>query len=180
MNYLNHWNLTVMQTVRMLWMQHSEWTRMAFTAVIFQNPNEEAVTQRLLRNPIDFGNFLYRFFGWTFANSFTCLLTEHLTLAVALVKASKENKTKEAENISNRLFKNADEISALLAAASPYWFYEEWRAMLYRHLNLASQMAEEDIKGAYAKSIQTYDIFEAEVMQMADMMIKGLPGPILK
>lgn len=159
---------------RLLWLQHSEWTRMAFTAVIFHNPNEEAVVSRLLRNPMDFTDFLITFFGWEFAFAFGELLKEHLSLAIALVRATIANDIEGAEKINKRLFANADEISALLAAASHHWHYDGWRAMLYRHLDLAKEMASEMIEGDYHESIQTYDNFEAEVMLMADMMSKGI------
>ncbi len=174
MDCLNRSCWDIINRVRMLWMQHSEWTRAAFVATIFKNPDEEAVLQRLLRNPADFSSFLYCFFGWQFALSFRNLLTEHLNLAVALVRAAMANDTAEAEMINKRLFKNADELSALMSTASPCWQYYTWRTMLYRHLNLAIQMASEMISGDYKKSVQTYDSFEAEVMSMADLMIKGI------
>ncbi|MDD4334147.1 MAG: acetylglutamate kinase [Desulfotomaculaceae bacterium] len=174
MNHLDRSYLGIVNRVRMLWMQHSEWTRAAFAATIFHNPDEEAVVQRLLRNPVDFSDFLICFFGWQFAFSFRELLTEHLSLAVALVRASMANDTAEAKKTNKRLFANADELSALLSTASPYWQYDVWRTMLYRHLNLAIQMASEIINGDYKKSIHTYNCFEAEVMLMADLMVKGL------
>lgn len=176
MNYLNKCNWEIINRVRMLWSQHSEWTMMAFTAVIFRNANEREVVQRLLRNPDDFGNFLNCFFGQDFAVSFRNLLTEHLSLAIALVIATMKKNTTDAEKIKERLFRNADELSALLSFASPNWHYNEWQTMLYRHLNLAIQMASEMMEGSYGESIKTYDIFEAEVMLMADLMLKGLFG----
>ena len=63
MNYINKAQLSVINKVRMLWMQHSEWTRMAFTSVIFKNPDEEAVVHRLLRDPADSAYFLGQFYG---------------------------------------------------------------------------------------------------------------------
>ena len=158
----------------MLWMQHSEWTRMAFTAIIFKNPDEEEVLKRLLRNPVDFACFLNVFFDKNMVISFENLLTEHLELAGELVRATMDEDTMGAENINERLYENADELSALLALANPYWQYDEWRTMFYKHLDLAKKMASEMIHGDYEESIRTYDHFEAEVMLMADFMIEGL------
>lgn len=174
MNYINKTQLGIINRVRMLWMQHSEWTRMAFTSVIFGNPDEKAVIDRLLRNPMDFAYFLMNFYGDVIGRKFGDLLTEHLSLAVSLVKATVEGDTVKAEQINERLYYNADEISALLASINPYWCYESWRVMFYTHLDLAKKMATEKIDGDYRESINTYDRFEAEVMGMAEMMYQGI------
>lgn len=172
MDCVNKINLN--NEVRLLWMQHSEWTGMAFTSVIFGNPDEEAVIERLLRNPKDFARFLGAFYGDKTARRFGKLLTEHLSLAVALVEVTMAEDAEEADRISAMLFENADEISRLLADINPYWHYESWRNMFYVHLDLAIAMAGQRINGKYRESIHTYDRFEAEVMTMANMMVKGI------
>ncbi len=164
----------ISNSIRMLWMQHSEWTRMAFASIIFKNPDEKEVLQRLLRNPVDFAYFLSNFVGWQTAFSFGDLLTEHLNLATALVRATMSNNTEDAEKINKQLYENADSISALLSSAKPCCNYDEWRTMLYRHLDLAKKMASEMINDDYEESILTYDNFEAEAMLMADMMTECL------
>ncbi len=168
----SHW--CIANRVRMLWMQHGEWIKMAFVAIIFNNPDEERVLQRLLRNPADFARFFDCFFGREFSFSFKRLLTEHLELAAALVRALMANDTQRADKINTKLYKNADDLAAALTSANPYWRYEEWRTMLCRHLDLAKKIASEMINDDYKESIATYDYFEAEIMLMADQMIKGL------
>ncbi|HZJ58109.1 MAG TPA: acetylglutamate kinase [Clostridia bacterium] len=166
--------LNLNNRVRMLWMQHSEWTRMAFTSVIFNNAEERQVVQRLLRNPIDFACFLASFYGEGIGGRFGVLLTEHLSLAVALVRATIAQDTGNAEKIKTKLFHNAEEISAFLASINPYWHYEIWKEMFFIHLDLAIEMAGQQINGEYEESINTYDRFEAEVMEMARMMFQGI------
>lgn len=155
-------------------MQHSEWTRMAFTSMIFKNPDEEAVIARLLRNPADFYYLLRSFFGERAASEFRDLLSEHLILAADLVKATMAGDTNKANSVNTGLYKNADEISGLLSSINPFWNYDEWRNMLYMHLDLAKKMALEMINGNFEDSINTYDNFEAEVLAMADIMARGL------
>lgn len=174
MNCIGSVSMKLSNEIRMLWFQHSEWTRMAFVSVIFENPDESEVINRLLRNPVDFANFLRNFFGDAMATQFCKLLTEHLELAVELVRATMADDQASAEKINKRLYENADEISALLASVNPYWVYECWRRMFYRHLDLAKAMAGQLIDGNYLESIETYDRFEAEVMDMADMMVRGI------
>lgn len=81
--------------------------------------------------------------------------------------------TVRAEVINRKLYDNADEISALLASVTLRWYYECWRMMFYRHLNLAKMMAKEMIDGNHEDSIKAYDIFEVEIMDMVNMMISG-------
>lgn len=166
--------MDLIKCIRTLWMQHSEWTRMTFTSIIFRNPDEEAVTSRVLRNPVDFYYFLKSFYGETAALEFKDLLTEHLVLAADLVKATMAGDTTKANSLNNRLYRNADEISTLLASLNPFWNYNEWRNMFYMHLDLAKKMAQEMINSNYIDSINTYDKFEAEVLSMADLMANGL------
>lgn len=174
MDCYNREELHLISKVRILWMQHSEWTRMAFVSIIFDNPDEEAVLDRLLRNPVDFAHSLEEFYGSMVAFKFSDLLAEHLILAGALVKATMAEDTMEAEKINRRLYENADEISTLLCSINPYWSYESWRMMLFKHLDLAKMMASQLINGNYKESIKTYDRFEAEVMVMAEMMYEGI------
>ena len=171
---MNKEKLKLNNQVRMLWFQHSEWTRMAFASIIFKNPDEAEVINRLLRNPADFAYFLRYFYGHNIGAQFCTLLTEHLVIAADLVKATMAAETNKAEQINQRLYKNADEISAFLDSINPYWNSQDWKKMFYMHLDLAKLIASQMIEGNYEKSINTYDIFEAEVMNMADMMIDGI------
>ena len=174
MSCISRKELELNKEVRMLWMQHSEWTRMAFVSIIFKNPDEEQVIFRLLRNPADFAYFLRIFYGDTIGFRFSDLLTEHLSLAADLVRATMVGDTIKAEIINKKLYENADEISLFLSSINPYWYYESWRIMLYMHLDMAKQMAGEMINGDYKESINTYDRFEREVMVMAEAMYDGI------
>ena len=174
MDFVYGRNSSLKEDIYSLWFQHSEWTMMAFTAVVFENENKEETIERLLQNPVDFGDFLRHFFGDEAALEFCKLLTEHLELAVELVEVTISEDTDRADEINKRLFENADEISYLLSTLSPYWHYECWQTMFYMHLDLAIGMAGELIEGNYEKNIEIYDMFEAEVMEMANMMIRGI------
>lgn len=166
--------MNYIRKVYMLWAQHSEWTRMAFSSIIFRTPDEEEVINRLLKNPMDFAMLLRIFYGDKIGFRFGKLLTEHLQLAADLVRATMTGDNSKAEAIDRRLYENADEISYLLGSINPYWYYKDWRRMFYSHLDLAKMMASQMINGRYRESIDTYDIFEKEVWIMADMMARGL------
>ena len=173
MNCINKKELEFIKEILALWAQHSEWTLMAITSIIFDSPNEEVVINRLLRNPEDFYEVLEPFYGDIMASRFANLLTEHLVLAADLVNALKDN-PEMVEDIRCRWYRNADEIARLLGLINPYWTCSKWRRMLFKHLRLAEAFATKLLNNQYEEYIMAYDIYEAEVMMMAEMMYEGM------
>lgn len=171
---INKEELNIIKKVRILWMQHSEWTFMAVEGLVLDSPNKGDTIDRLLRNPKDFANFFKNFYGDLFASKFDILLTEHLTLAADLINVLLEDEDNKAKAIRDRWYRNAEEISSLLDSVNPYWNYINWRNMLFIHLGLVEKMALEIMLKNYEESIKTYDVFEAEVMMMADTMYEGI------
>ena len=94
----------LMNEIRMLWEQHSFWTREAIMSIVLELPNEEVVVQRLLQNPKDFGRALRPLYGDFNAARFSELLTDHLTIAAELVKASKAGDEKTAADAERRWY----------------------------------------------------------------------------
>lgn len=174
MDCIDKEKLNIIKKVNMLWMQHSEWTFMAIESIVLDCPNKESVIDRLLRNPKDFAIFLRQFYGDLFAYKFDVLFTEHLTLAADWINATIINDTDNANIIRDRWYRNAEEISSLLASVNPYWSFEIWRDMFFTHLGLVEKMTLQIMTGNYKESIETYDIFEAELMMMADIMYNGI------
>lgn len=166
--------LRLIEDINMLWMQHSEWTGMTIGSIVLDTPNQEVVINRLLKNPVDFGILLRKFYGDAIAFGFSDLLIEHLTLAGDLVEALSKQEEKNAEEIRKKWYENADEISVFLASINPYWNYNEWKDMFLTHLTLAEKMAVQLIDEKYAESIATYDLFESEVMMMSKVMYEGI------
>lgn len=160
--------------MRILWEQHVYWTRFVISGIVFHSPDLEASKTRLLRNPRDFAMVLSNFYGKTAAARFASLFTEHLTIAAELVTAATEGKTQEAAEAEKRWYSNADQIAAFLARINPYWSEQEWKEMLYSHLEMTKQEAVDFISGNYAASVTVFDKIEQEALQMADMMTEGI------
>lgn len=166
--------LALSNAMRMLWEQHAMWTRMAIMSLVFDLPDGEVVTQRLLQNPKDFAALLEPFYGDQIATKFSDLLSEHLVIASDLVKAAKAGDTASASAAETKWYANADEIAAFLASINPYWSEDNWKNMLYEHLGLVKQEATDMLTGKYAESIATYDMIEMQALAMADMMTYGI------
>lgn len=130
--------LHLINYVRLLWGQHSTWTAMAITSIVFKLPNEEAVVNRLLENPKDFASFLANFYGEEKASEFDHLLTEHLVLAAELFKAIMAKDKDKAKEIRDKWYKNAEEISIFLSEINPFWSREVWEEMFFDHLTVST------------------------------------------
>ena len=166
--------LDLSNQLRMLWEQHVAWTRLAILSMVFDLPDAELVTNRLLRNPKDFGDALRPIFGETVASKFSDLLTEHLKIAAELVKAAKANNSATAADAEKRWYANADEIAAFLARINPYWSEREWKSLLYDHLAMTKREAVDMLTKNFADGISTYDNIEKEALHMADVMTNGI------
>ncbi|WP_242851653.1 acetylglutamate kinase [Clostridium botulinum] len=161
-------------TMRMLWEQHSVWTRLAIMSIVAGSPDEDLVVARLLRNPKDFEAALRPFYGDKVAAEFSKLLTSHLVIAAELVKASKAGNTNAAADAEKRWYENADQIAELLSRINPYLHLETWKAMLHEHLALVKAEAVAMLTSDYKRSISIYDEIEAQALEMADTMAEGI------
>lgn len=160
--------------LRMLWEQHVTWTRLTILSIVFDLPDAQPVTDRLLRNPEDFKSALEPLYGNMAASRFADLLTSHLVIAAQLVKAAKAGDSAAAANIGKSWYANADEIAAFLGSINPYWSENDWRAMLHEHLALIKSEVVDMLNKNYKESVSVYDQIEKEALQMADVMRNGI------
>lgn len=174
MRCINKKELDIMNQFRLLWEQHSAWTRMAITSIVFLLPDEPETVGRLLRNPLDFGRTFEKYYGVEIAFKFTTLLTEHLSLAADLIKAIMAGDNARAAEINKRWYENAIEISELLDSINPFWTFEEWREMYFMHLELVANEALTMLNGDYRESVMIYDELELQALVMADTMSHGI------
>lgn len=102
------------------------------------------------------------------------MLTEHLTIAAALVNAAKVSDTAAANEARKKWYANADAIAAFLASINPYWSRQEWQMMLYDHLKITEDEAVYRLSGQFARDVALYDALEDQVLLMADHMADGI------
>lgn len=166
--------LALSNQMRMLWEQHVYWTRMFILSTAFSLPDAEFVTDRLLRNPQDFGEVLRLFYGDDIASVFENLFTSHLTIAGELVNAAKAVDSAAADDAERRWYENADEIAGFLGSINPYWSAQEWQQMLYDHLAMTKSEAVDILSNNFSDSIDMFENIEQEALEMADIMTQGI------
>ncbi|MDF2558120.1 MAG: acetylglutamate kinase [Bacillales bacterium] len=160
--------------MRKLWEQHVAWTQLFIVSTLAGLPDERFVTQRLLRNPADLGQLFGQYYGDAVGKKVNDLLTEHLVVAADLVKALKAGDTAKASQEDKKLFMNADKMAATFASINPFWKQEDMKNMLYKHLNLIKQGVTNRMQGNYAAEIQTIDLNEQHLLEMADVFSNGI------
>lgn len=92
--------------MRLAWEQHVYWTRMTINSIVFDLPDVDAVTARLLRNATDLGDLLEPFYGNRIAARFSNLIKDHLVIAAKLVEAAKAGNQKAFDDAERRWFAN--------------------------------------------------------------------------
>jgi Tfp pilus assembly protein FimV len=161
-------------SLRSLWEQHVFWTRLVILSIVFNLPDVDVVTKRLLQNPTDFEKALRPLYGERIASKFADLFKSHLAIAAELVKAAKSGNTKAANDIETRWYANADQIAAFLASINPYWSESTWKSLLHDHLAMTKAEAVNMLSGKYQDSIAVFDRIEQQALVMADVMTKGI------
>lgn len=166
--------LELSNKIRGLWEQHTVWTRATIVSMVFDLPDVDFVTNRLLQNPDDFGNLFRMYYGDRIDSKLRDLIREHLVIAAQLVKAAKAGDNKAAAEIEKKWYANSDEIAAFLGSINPYWSEEAWKRMYRTHLGLVKSEAVNLLTKNYSAEPSVYDELERQALEMADMMIKGI------
>lgn len=166
--------LELSNKIRGLWEQHTVWTRATIVRIVFDLPDVNFVTNRLLQNPEDFGNAFRVYYGDMIGSKLRDLIKEHLAIAAQLVNAAKAGDNKTEAEIEKRWYANSDEIAAFLGSINPYWSEEAWKMMYRTHLGLVKSEAVNLLTKNYSAEASVYDELERQALEMADMMTQGI------
>ena len=164
----------VMNTLRMLWMEHVLWTRQFIQSTFAGSGDLDAVTARLLQNPAGFAAALMPFYGTDIADRFEALMRDHLLIAAQLVNAAKAGDTAAYDAQRTKWYENADDIADLMAQINPHWDNIDWQTMLYDHLYLTELEAMQIGSNQYEESIRQFDEIQQQALEMGDEMADGL------
>ncbi|MGB4204697.1 MAG: hypothetical protein WBJ84_03640 [Bacteroidales bacterium] len=171
----NHKYMELNQAMRKLWSDHMHWT-LATVDAFFNEPDQlDIKLARLLDNQKHIGEAIVPFYGEAAGAQLTKLLTEHITGAVPVLVAAKENDSKALDTAVKNWYKNAEEIADFLSAANPkHWPAEATRPALESHITHTIEYSVNILKGEYKESIEGFESALAHMLQLADILSEGV------
>jgi len=161
-------------TMRKLWEDHVVWARCYIISVAADLRDRDATVKRIRENQEEISNALTPFYGAAVGNTLKALLLEHTVQAAAAFKAIKAENTLQAEAAERRWYANADQIATFLSGINPYWPEKETQDMLYEHLRLSENEAEQRLAGDYTSDIEQFDEALLQIIELADILSDGI------
>ena len=161
--------------MRKLWEDHVTWTRLAIVTFADGSDGFGATAARLLRNQQDIGDAVEPYYGTAAGNHLAALLHDHITIAVELLRAAKDQNTAAFTDARTRWYANANQIADFLSAANPrFWPDSVLRAAMKTHLDQTLAEASEELQGQYPQSVATYEEIHQHILEMADLLSSGI------
>lgn len=161
-------------TMRKLFFDHSVYTSFVIKSITSHNDDTSALLPRLLNNQKEIGDQLKPYIGTAMGNKLTKVLTEHIKLAGEVIKAAKNNDPK-LEQAKAKLFKNSDEVAAVLTSLNPAMLpYEETQEMFRVHNEFVLNMCIARLQKNYKQEIKLYDAYINEILMMSDMIVDAV------
>ena len=161
--------------MRKLWEDHITWTRLAIVTFADGSAGFRATAARLLRNQTAIGDAIKPFYGKAAGDRLTALLDDHITIAVAVLKAAKSGDTEAFRSATRRWYRNANAIADFLAKANPRsWPDTVMRADMKKHLDQTLAEASDELQGHYHASVRDYEAVHRHIQAMADMLSNGI------
>ena len=167
--------LELNRTMRELWNAHMYWTLITVDAYFNDPKGLSAKLERLLQNQKDIGTAIVPFYGQAAGDQLAKLLTEHIQLAVPVLKAAKENDKEALDKSVKEWYANAKEIGSFLASANPEnWTAKETQAALEMHITHTIAYSVSILKGDYTKSFDGFEEALNHMIQLADILTEGI------
>jgi hypothetical protein len=166
--------LDILNKMREAWEQHVFWTRLLIVSLTDKLSDEKETEKRLLKNPYDIASIFGRFYPANVVKEIADIITEHLQIGAQIIIAARDGKEKDVAMLEKEWYENADKWAKYFAKINPNYNYEELKAMLNTHLKLTTDEVTYRLQKNHAAEIQTFDLIEAEALQMADYFTNGL------
>lgn len=174
----NYWysinQVNLIKLMNLVWEQHIMWTRMLLISIAENLKDLDATEARLLQNPKDIANVFRKYYGDSIANTIEKLLTEHLVIGKDLIVALKNNNQALAKELTDKWYKNADDMADAFSSINPFYPRAQIRQMLHEHLRLTTEEVAARLRKEYTADIRAYDMVQKEILAMSDFFVDGI------
>jgi hypothetical protein len=167
--------LELNQAMRKLWSDHMHWT-LATVDAFFNEPKQlETKLNRLLENQRQIGAAIVPFYGQAAGDKLGKLLTEHIELAVPVLKAAQANDKAALDAGLANWYKNANDIAGFLSSANPKnWPQSATESALKMHISQTTEYVVNILNGDYATSIKGFEEALHHMLMLADILSEGI------
>jgi hypothetical protein len=160
--------------MRKLWTDHTVWTRLYIIESLNNSSAADDAAARLLKNQEDIGNAIKPIYGDAAGTQLTALLKDHILIAVDIINDVKaQNATAQAVDEA-RWTRNADDISAFLAGANPYWPLPAVTDLMHMHLSTTKDELVARYTMDYPADVKAYDVVYGHILKMSDTLSNGI------
>lgn len=158
-----------------LWNAHMYWTLITVDAFYNDPKGLGAKLDRLLQNQKDIGNAIVPYYGKEAGDKLAQLLTEHIQLAVLVLKAAKDGDNNALDKAVKDWYANAKEIGSFLASANPKnWTAKETQGALEMHITHTIAYSVSILKGNYTQSFGGFEEALHHMVHLADILTEGI------
>jgi hypothetical protein len=167
--------LALNQAMRKLWSDHMHWT-LATVDAFFNEPNQlNTKLNRLLANQKEIGAAIIPYYGQAAGDKLAQLLTEHIQLAVPVLKAAQSNDKPSLDEALANWYKNAKDIADFLSAANPKnWPQSATEPALKMHITHTTGYAVNILKGETDSSLIVFEEALNHMLMLADILTDGI------
>jgi hypothetical protein len=167
--------LQLNRAMRKLWSDHMHWT-IATVDAFFNEPKLlDAKLTRLLQNQKDIGEAIVPYYGQMAGDKLASLLTEHIQLAVPVLKAAQANDKAGLDVALANWQKNAKDVADFLSSANPKnWPQSATEPALKMHITQTTSYAVNILKGDVSASIKGFEEALTHMLMLADILTDGI------
>lgn len=156
-----------------LWSRYIMWTRSLFFSKAGDQPNLEAVQNRVMQIPTEFYSTLRIFYGDRLAQQISNLLQIYFIIKSHLMDAMIAGDQNAVDEYTRQLYASAGELSELFAQA-PYWDAEQWRSLLYQDIRMSIEEFRSLLAGDYEREISVYERLLLNGVDIGNYMASGI------
>lgn len=173
--YLTYDQLNIMIAVQKLWLKISILVREYIRAAIFNTPNLNSTSNKILIGlPSEVYNFFSIFYGTINAQILKDLFFNFIKSMMAVVEAIKYGDNILAGSRVTNWYQTADKIAGFLASINVFWDENQWKFLLYEYIKLKIDEINTLRNSDYEQDMEQFDIIENASFLMASYMARGI------
>lgn len=160
--------------IRMLWFELVTWVRIYMLSRFAGIGNSDEIYERLRQAPVEYVNTVKKYFQDVNEEEYLGLFFTYIELIDAFITAMMENDIEALNQITMRLYQNADDRAAFVASINPFWDLEDGRDRLYTNLRSTIEEAITFLAGDYARNIDIFSRLLDQAESTSTFLAQGL------